>query len=537
MRTYQSDAIVIGGGLAGICAALELLDAGRSVTLLDRDAEENFGGLAKESFGGIFVVGSREQQKNGIRDTPAKAFADWCAFAEFAPDDHWPRRWAEAYTERCHDEVYLWLKRNGIGFFPVPHWIERGLTTPGNSVARFHIVWGTGRELALQLIARLRAHPNAAKLALHFGHRVEGFTTLMGEIGGCSGVLESGGEPFEAFGEAIVVASGGINGGDLEKVRRHWHADWRTPPHTILNGSHKFADGRLHDAVADAGGKLTHLDRMWNYAAGVHHWQPRKPNHGLSIVPPRSALWVDWRGRRFAPPLVTGFDTRDLVTRVCATERQYSWQILNRTIALKELAVSGAEFNPSIRDKKKLAFLRDLLFGNRWLVDTLVEKCEDVVVADTLPALVEKMNALQGDDAVDLEALGEAISRYDAQIARGPAHFEDEQLKRIAQLRQWKGDRIRTCKFQKIHDHKALPLIAIREFIISRKSLGGIQTDLSGRVLDAAGNPIPRLWAAGEAAGFGGGGMHGLRALEGTFLGGCVLSGRIAGRSIAGREK
>ena len=534
MRTYKSDAVVIGGGLAGICAALELLEAGRSVTILDRDEEENFGGLAKESFGGIFVVGSREQKKNGIEDSPARAFADWCSFAEFGPDDHWPRRWAEAYTGRCHDEVYLWLKQNGIAFFPVPHWIERGLDVPGNSVARFHIVWGTGRELALQLIARLRHHPNAAKLTVCFGHRVEGFTTLMGGISGCSGALEGGGEPFEAFGEALIVAAGGING-SLEKVRQHWHADWRTPPQTILNGSHRYADGLLHDAVGRAGGNLTHLDRMWDYAAGVHHWQPRKPNHGLSVVPPRSAIWVDWQGKRFAPPLVTGFDTRDLVTRVCATERQYSWQILNRKIALKELAVSGAEFNPSIRDKKKLAFLRDILFGNRWLVDQMTRNCPDVVVADTPPALVDKMNALQGDrdhQGIDLEALAEALTKYDAQIGRGPAHFEDEQLKRLVQLRQWKGDRVRTCKFQKIHDHKALPLIAIREFIISRKSLGGIQTDLDGRVLDTAGNPIPRLYAAGEATGFGGGGMHGLRALEGSFLGGCVLSGRIAGQSI-----
>lgn len=528
MHTYKSDVVVIGGGLAGICAALELLQAGCRVTLLERDGEENFGGLAKESFGGIFVVGSQEQRKHGFRDSPQQAFADWCAFAQFGAEEHWPRRWAEAYTQRCHDEVYLWLKRAGIAFLPLPHWVERN----GNSVPRFHIVWGTGQRLAETLAARLRHHPNASRLTLRFGHRVEDFTTLMGEISSCHGVREDDGEPFEAFAGAFVVAAGGINGGDLERVRRHWPADWRTPPATLLNGAHRFADGRLHEAVAALGGRLTHLERMWNYAAGVHHWQPRRPRHGLSLVPPRSALWVDWQGRRFLPPLVTGFDTRALVSRICATERQYSWLILNRKIALRELAVSGAECNPSIRERRKLAFLRDLLFGNRWLVDTLVEKCVDVVAADSLPALVDRMNALQGDRAVELEALAEAISKYDAQIARGPAHFADEQLKHIAQLRQWKGDRLRTCRFQKIHDAGALPLIAIRAHIISRKSLGGIQTDLEGRVLDTNGQPIPRLWAAGEAAGFGGGGMHGLRALEGTFLGGCVLSGRIAGQSI-----
>ncbi len=531
MRTYRSDAVVIGGGLAGICAALELLEAGRSVTLIDRDAEENFGGLAKESFGGIFVVGSREQKKNGIEDSPARAFADWCAFAEFGAEDHWPRRWAEAYTERCHDEVYAWLKRHGIGFIPVPHWIERGSGSGGNSVPRFHIVWGTGQELAARLIGHLRGHRNAAKLALRFGHRVEGLSTRAGQVDGCHGALEDGGEPFEAFGEALLVAAGGINGGDLSRARRHWHADWRSPPPTLLNGSHKFADGLLHDAVALRGGRLTHLDRMWDYAAGVRHWQPRKPGHGLSVVPPRSALWVDWQGRRFMPPLLTGFDTRDLVTRVCATERQYSWQILNRRIALKELAVSGAEFNPSIRERRRLAFLRDLLLGNRWLVDTLLAKCEDVVAAGSLPALVEKMNALQGDRAVELELLGEAVGRWDAEVRRGDA-AEDEQLRRIDLLRRWKGDRLRTCRRAPILDHGALPLIAIREHIISRKSLGGIQTDLDSRVLGPGGEPLARLWAAGEAAGFGGGGMHGLRALEGGFLGGCILSGRLAGQSM-----
>ncbi len=529
---YRSEALVIGGGIAGICAALELLERGRSVTLLDRDSEANFGGLARESFGGIFVVGSREQRRAGFHDTPAQAFADWCAFGELAENELWPRRWAEAYVHRCHDEVYAWLKARGIGFFPIPHWVERGLATRGNSVPRFHLVWGTGQELALRMIACLRAHPHAARLTLHFGHRAEALLQDGGAVTGCRGALEAGGEPFEARAEATVVAAGGINGSQ-ERIRRHWHADWGTPPATILNGSHRYADGALHEAVAAAGGALTHLDWMWNYAAGVRHWRPRKPHHGLSVVPPRSALWVNARGARILPPLVTGFDTRDLVAQACRQPGQYTWQVLNRRIALKELAISGAEFNPSIRDKKRLAFLRDILLGNRWLVDTLCANCEDVVVADSLAGLVEKMNRLGGGEIVSLESLERDVRAYDGRIARGALH-EDPQLEKIAALRTYRGDKVRTCNLQPILDPKAAPLIAIREFVISRKSLGGVQTDLHARVLGADGAPVPGLYAAGEAAGFGGGGMHGKRALEGTFLGGCILGGRIAGRAIGG---
>jgi predicted oxidoreductase len=233
--------------------------------------------------------------------------------------------------------------------------------------------------------------------------------------------------------------------------------------------------------------------------------------------------------------LVSGFDTRRLVTDICAETRQYSWQLMNMRIALKELAVSGAEHNPSIREKRRLGFLRDILFGNRWLVKEMLTNCRDFVTANSLPELVDKMNALQGDQAVDLKTVENAVAQYDATIARGDSLMNDEQLRRIAALRKYRGDRVRLCNFQPINDAKALPLIAVREFIISRKSLGGIQTDLSSRVLDADGKPIAGLYAVGEAAGFGGGGVHGLRALEGTFLGGCVLSGRIAAAAIDGR--
>ncbi len=536
MAAYNSDVIIVGGGIAGICAALELLDRAKSVVLLDRDTEENFGGLGKESFGGIFAVGSPEQRRVGANDSPELALADWHSFAEFGPDDLWPKRWAEAYVHRSLEDIYRWLRRNGISFVPIPHWAERGQFTPGNSVPRFHVVWGTGQELTLQLIRRLDKHSRRDQLRLHFGHRVDALLTSSGAVNGCRGMIEPGGAAFEAEGGCVLVSAGGFNG-NLDLVRRHWHRDWRSPPETILNGSHRFADGRMHDAVQAVGGKLTHMDKMWNYPAGVHHPRPRKPYHGLSLVPPRSALWMNWRGERIGPqPLVNGFDTRELVRQVCLQERQYSWQVMNWKIALKELAVSGAEFNPSLRNKKRLAFLRDMVLGNRWLLEEFVKHCEDFVVAETVPELVDGMNRLQGDHAVDAVLLEREVRRYDERIERGLALHDDEQLRRIAMLRNYRGDRVRTCKFARILDAKARPLIAIREFILSRKSLGGIQTDLKSRVLNASGEPVPGLYAAGESAGFGGGGMHGLRSLEGTFLGGCILSGRIAGRAIGGEQ-
>lgn len=532
----RAEILIIGGGIAGITTALDLLDAGRSVLLLDRDEATAFGGLARESFGGMFFVDSPEQRRQGIRDSVDLALRDWCSFAEFGTGDRWPKAWAEAYVSRATADVHRWVKRYGISFLPIVNWVERGEFRPSNSVPRFHVTWGTGKGLADALIAALRGHSNAGRLTMRFNQRVERLTQQGGTVDGAAGHDETTGAPFEVKAEQVVVAAGGINGGDLGRVRQHWHRDWGRPPETLLSGSHRFADGTLHDATVAAGGVLTHLDNMWNYAAGVHHPRPRKPLHGLSLVPPRSALWLNWRGERIGPqPLVSGFDTRRLVTDICAQEKQYSWQLMNMTIALKELAISGAEHNPSIRDRKKLGFARDILLGNRWLVNEMIANCRDFVTAGSLPELVEKMNALQGDRSVELEAVQDAVGRYDATIARGESLMNDEQLRRIAYLRKYRGDRVRLCKFQPINDARALPLIAVREFIISRKSLGGIRTDLQSRVLDASGRPIPGLYAVGEAAGFGGGGVHGLRALEGTFLGGCILSGRIAAASIGGR--
>jgi uncharacterized protein len=528
--SHAADVAIVGAGLAGVAAALEALDRGRRVILIDRDIEENFGGQAKDAFGGLWFAGTPLQRRRGIRDSAELAWADWLAFGSLEPEDAWPRAWAQAYIERCIPEVHDWIAALGIRFMPMPMWVERGLLARGNSVPRFHLVWGTGRALSDRLVGRLLAHPRGEALSIRFGCRVDALVTRAGRIAGIAGATEPGGAPFEISAESVVIAAGGING-DIERVRRHWHADWGMPPAVILNGSHRFADGRLHDAAAAAGANVTHLDWQWNYAAGIRHWRPRKPGHGLSLVPPRSALWLNARGERIGPvPLVSGFDTHELVARICREPGGYSWQLLNRKIALRELSVSGSEFNPAIRDGKRLRFARELLLGNHWLYEELTRNSEDIVQADSLPELVERMNALNGDDAVDLATVESAVARYDGEIRMGPRFHNDEQLRRIAVLRRWPGDRIRTCAFQPILDRRAGPLMAIREYIISRKSMGGIQTDLSCRVLGENGRVIDGLFAAGEAAGFGGGGMNGKRGLEGTFLGGCIFSGRVAGR-------
>jgi hypothetical protein len=390
------------------------------------------------------------------------------------------------------------------------------------------------------LIGHLHNHPNADRLTTRFRHRVTDLVTTDGRVTGVRGVDERTDESFEFEADHVVVATGGICGNIERLTQQHWHADFGAPPETVLNGSHRYAQGDLHDAAAESGAHVTHLDNQWLYAAGVHHPEPEgKPYDGLSLVPPKSALWVNHRGERIGPmPLVTGYDTRFLVEQICQQEKKYSWQILNWTIAKKELAVSGSEFNAAMRDKKPIGFLKRVLLGSGDMVQTLIDTCPDVIAANSLDALVDRMNALTGDDEVDRHALRDALTRYDRQIDRGPTYHNDEQLRRIAHLRQYRGDRARTCKFQKILDDDAKPLIAIREFVLSRKSLGGIQTDLGSRVLaapDAHGSqsPIPGLYAVGEAAGFGGGGIHGLRSLEGTFLGTCIFTGRIAAQTIA----
>jgi predicted oxidoreductase len=483
------------------------------------------------------MVDTSEQRRSGIKDSHELALGDWLRIADFDDDDVWPRRWAEQYVARARDDVGGWLRKRGVWFFPVVNWAERGVYGDGNSVPRFHLAWGCGQGLVDGVWGALQKHPRNAQLDVRFRHRV---TSLVadddGRIAGARVQPEDRPETeaFDIAAEATVVAAGGI-GGNLDIVRKEWPENMGPAPEHILMGSHYYADGALHEEVKRHGGNVTHINRMWNYADAVRHPKPRRPLHGVKLIPPRSGLVLDPTGRRYGPvPVMPTFDAYYALERMCEDDRKYSWLVCNQRIARKELDVSGSEHNPHIREQRMGRFLASVVLGKPALVDYFVRKCPDFVTADSLPELARKMNEMTDDDAVDAQLLESEIRRYDDNIARGKALFNDDQLRRIAQLRNWRGDRLRTAKFQQITDPKAGPLIAIRLQVMARKSLGGIQTDLQSRVLREDGEPIPGLYAAGEAAGFGGGGMHGRRSLEGTFLGGCVFSGRLAAQAIAG---
>ena len=526
---HRCETLVIGAGLAGISTALELLERGRQVLLLDAAPRSQCGGQANDAFGGMLLCGTPEQRRNKVQDSPELLLEDWLRVAAFDADDHWGRRWAEHYAERNKADIYDWLRQRGVSFFPAVQWVERGNFGDGNALPRYHVAWGCGRGVAQTLARRMFEHTGLSCL---FEHRVLGLETRKGAVVGCHGRSDAG--EFRIAAEHVVLCSGGING-DLAKVRQHWDPLYGPYPENILNGTDPRADGELHAQVQAAGGQVVKLGRMWNYAAGIAHPEPQYPQHGLSLIPSRSALWLDARGQRIGPqPLVGGFDTHDQCKRIGHLPGQYGWQLLNWRIAIKELAISGTDSNPHFRDRRLLPLLWQLATGNRELVRWMVERCPDVLAADTLPQLAAKMAALAGDGRLDQDLLAATLARYDAGIRRGPALYNDEQLRRLQQLRQWRGDRVRTCAPRPIHDAGSGPLIAIRTRLISRKSMGGMLTDLHSRVLDAHGEPLPGLYAAGEAAGFGGGGISGIRSLEGTFLSNCILNGRRAAQAIAG---
>jgi uncharacterized protein len=521
-----TDVVVVGAGIAGLVTTLELLEHGRRVVLLDRCAPHELGGLAREAFGGMFMVDSPEQRRGGIKDSAELALADWLRIADFGPGDELPRAWAEAYVRRARDDVGGWLRGLGVKFFPVVNWAERGVDGDGNSVPRFHLTWGTGRALVEQVWKAIQAHPRRAALDVRFGAHV---TALSADGGRVTGV-RLGEEELRA--ETVVVASGGV-GGNLDIVRREWPPELGEAPEHLLMGSHPYADGALHDEVRRLGGNVTHLDRMWNYADAVRHPEPQRPLHGVKLIPPRSGLFLKPTGERFWPAVMPTFDNHHALKRMCETPQKYAWLVCNWKIAKRELDVSGAQHNPSVREQDLVRFLAGIALGKPTLVRHFAERCPDFVTAGTLEELGERMRDVAGDGVLDTALMERDVRRYDEAIERGPALFNDDQLRRIAQLRKWRGDRLRTCRFQAITDPKAGPLLAIRLQPMARKSLGGIQTDRDCRVLRPDGEAIDGLFAVGEAAGFGGGGLHGKRALEGTFLGGCVFTGRIAAKAIA----
>jgi uncharacterized protein len=561
--TPQPDVIVIGAGLAGLVSTLELLRSGHTVLLLDRCAPRELGGLAREAFGGMFMVDSPEQRRSRIPDSEQLALEDWLRIAELEPGDEWPRRWAEQYVARARDDVGGWLRTLGVRFFPVVNWAERGNFGDGNSVPRFHLTWGTGKALVEAVWGAIERDPHRGALEVRFRSRVsELLLSEQGRVVGCRVEREGDGRlsgrprgvvgadggqttgaatagEYEArASKAVVIAAGGI-GGNPEIVRREWPtAELGSAPRKLLMGSHPYADGAMHEEAERVGGNVTHLSRMWNYADAVRHPKPQREDHGIKLIPPRSGVMLDPDGRRYGPvPVMPTFDAYAALERMCEDERKYSWLICNWKIAKRELDVSGSQHNPHLRERRALRFLLGVLLGKPRLVRHFLEGSPDFVSATSLTELAGKMNAVSGEAAIDPDVLAAELGRYDQSIDRGKGLFNDDQLRRIAQLRNWRGDRLRTAKFQKIVDPGALPLIAIRLQVMARKSLGGIQTDLGCRVLRAdGGEPIPGLFAVGEAAGFGGGGMHGKRSLEGTFLGGCVFTGRLAAAAIAGAE-
>ena len=527
---HQGQALIIGGGTGGIVTALELLDGGQSVVLIDRDSPQRFGGLARWAFGGMAFVGTPEQRRLKIADSRQLMLEDWLRFGELDSSDAWPRAWAECYVEESNALVYQWLKSLGLKFMPAVNWVERGSSIKGNSVPRYHLLWGAGLELVENLIGRLLNHPRREELTLLHGHRVTSLEFSGGVVCGCRGVDEATGTGFVVQADRTVVATGGING-TVEQVRRHWPKSWPSAPAVILNGAHPYSDGKIHADFARHGGRLTHLDRMWNYAAGIPHPQPHFEGHGLSLVPCKSGLWLDPNGEPVGPaPMITGFDTREMCRQVAA--HPYTWQVLNLKVAAKELAISGSQHNPRIVNHQLFRFLLDLLLASDRLVRQMHGESTEFLTADTVDELAGKMNRLADGDRIDPGRLTEQLRGYDRALADPAERGSHAGIRRILELRQWRGDRLRTCKLQPILDPRAGPLLAIRLHFISRKSLGGIQTDLQGRALAADGKPISGLYAVGEAAGFGGGGACGKRSLEGTFLAGCILTARKAASAI-----
>ena len=545
----QADVIVIGAGLAGLVATCELLERGRNVILVDQEGEQSLGGQAYWSFGGLFLVDSPEQRRLRIQDSQELAWQDWLGTAGFdrEEEDRWPRRWAEAYVAWAAGEKRPWLLQKGLKFFPVVGWAERGgslATGHGNSVPRFHVTWGTGTGVVAPFAQTVREAARRGALTLKCRHRVEELVVTGGAVTGVSGrVLAADaaerGRPtnrqtvgdFTFTAQAVVVASGGI-GANHELVRKNWPARLGTAPETMVCGVPDYVDGSGLEISERAGARLINRDRMWHYTEGLQNWNPIWSKHGIRILPGPSSIWLDALGNRLPAPLFPGFDTLATLDYIMKSGHPYSWFVLTQKIIEKEFALSGSEQNPDLTGKSWLKVLSRVLPGAPAPVEAFKKKGADFVVRKTLPELVDGMNALSGDGLLDYEKIREQIEARDRQLTN--PYCKDAQITAINGARNYLGDRlIRTAKPHRILDPKAGPLIGVRLNILTRKTLGGLETDLDSRVFGHNREPLPGLYACGEAAGFGGGGVHGYRALEGTFLGGCLFSGRAAGRAAA----
>jgi predicted oxidoreductase len=545
----KADVIVVGGGLAGLVATAELVDAGARVILVDQEPEASLGGQAFWSFGGIFLVDSPEQRRMRVHDSVELAWQDWLGTAGFdRPEDEWPRRWAEAYVEFAAGEKRAWLQSLGVRFLPNPGWAERGgylATGHGNSVPRFHVTWGTGPGIVEPFERRVREAAQRGLVTLRFRHRVDALTTTGGAVDGVSGtILEpsdvargrpSSREPvgeFELRAQAVIVTSGGI-GANHELVRESWPERLGTPPRRMLSGVPDHVDGRMLQITQAAGANIINPDRMWHYTEGIQNWNPIWTRHGIRILPGPSPLWFDARGNRLPVPLFPGFDTLGTLEHIMQTGHDHTWFVLTQKIIEREFALSGSEQNPDITSRNaKAVVAHRVMPGAPAPVEAFKRHGVDFVVEHDLGALVRGMNALTDEPLIDAAELEREIRARDREMDN--PYAKDLQVTAIHGARRYLPDRIsRVAAPHRILDRRAGPLIAVRLSILTRKTLGGLQTDLEGRVLRPAGEPLEGVYAAGEVAGFGGGGVHGYRSLEGTFLGGCLFSGRAAGRAAA----
>jgi predicted oxidoreductase len=543
--TLGTDVIVVGAGLAGLVAACEVIDGGRSVLIVDQENAANLGGQAYWSFGGLFFVDSPEQRRLGIHDSHELALQDWTGSAGFdRPEDHWPRLWAHAYVDFAAGEKRSWLRERGLQTFALVGWAERGgydANGHGNSVPRFHITWGTGPAIVDVFARRLVNHP---KVRFAHRHRVD---ELMVEDGAVSGVRGAVLEPtsvargvassrttvgdFEFRAQAVIVASGGI-GGNHDLVRKNWPTRMGRVPGQLLSGVPEHVDGRMLGISETAGAHLINADRMWHYTEGITNYDPIWPMHGIRILPGPSSLWLDATGRRLPVPLYPGFDTLGTLEYIAKTGYDYTWFVLNARIISKEFGLSGQEQNPDLTGRSVRQVLSRVKPGAPGPVQRFVDRGVDFVSADSLRDLVAKMNAVPDVEPLEYDVVEAEVTARDREVAN--KYTKDGQITAIRGARNYLADRItRVVAPHRITDPKAGPLIAVKLHILTRKSLGGLETDLDSRVLRADGSVFDGLFAAGEAAGFGGGGVHGYRSLEGTFLGGCVFSGRAAGRAAA----